>query len=1436
MKPVQNIGKKNKSLRENPKAKPFPVVAIGASLGGLRAVSALFKFLPPDTGMAFIYVQHLDPNHKNNLTSLISQVTKMQVEEIEDMEIMKPDHVYVIPYNKGIKVTNGHIKLIPRTKGGAAITIDVLFSSLAATHKANVIGIVLSGNAHDGTIGLKSIKKAGGITFVQDGSAQAGSMPESAIAAGVADFILSPEEIALEIERISKNGSLNSNGRQKRKENIAEDSDPDLKNILRVLHKEKNIDFSHYKVATIKRRIKHRMQQCNIETTKAFLKLLTTNNNEVKLLCKDLLINVTSFFRDAGTFRYLKTTFFPKLLKSKKIGETLRIWIPACSTGQEVYSIAMLLAELQDKKTKKIPIKIFATDLSEEAVRFARKGEYSQSEVETISKQNIKRYFTKTNSNFIIAKEIREMCLFAPQNLLSDPPFFNIDFISCRNILIYFDVSAQKKALATIHFALKEGGYLLLGKSETTGTSSQLFAQLNNEFKVYSRKNHIGLRKIPELIPRFPGTSHAEKNVKYTPRKVAAIDSEMLDSAIDSVLLSRYMPACAIINKDMNILQFRGSTSTFLMHPSGGKASLNILKMMRPEFAFELRAAISQAIKTNQSVNKKDIEINIDAVLHRMSLEVSPLKVEWSEPLLMVVFTLHESLDKFISTGKHAASREVAQKDSRIKKLVEALKNARLEIDSVTESQETAYEELQGANEEIISANEEFQTLNEELETSKEEIEATNDELTSANHQLKIHNELLTESYDLSEAIIATLHEPLLILNANMNVKSANVAFYQLFNVKKEETEGKSVFELGDKQWDNPQLRILLKDVISKNTSFQGFQVTHRFPGLGEKIMLLNAHRIIQKTQREQLILMVISDITETKALTIKLQKKENEMFAERLEEEQKALKKSERNEMRYSSLIQSLPVAIYTCDKNGYIQLYNDSAIKLWGREPIIGKDRWWGSWKIFSKDNSPLNLDSYFVEMVIKRKRTVKCEEIIIEREDGTRLNVLPHPQPIFDENGVLTGAINTIINITDLKKIEKELVEAKISAELAAAGAEQDKIEAETARNVAEVAVKAKQQFLSNMSHEIRTPMNAIIGFTKVLIKTNLTASQKEYLAAIKISGDALIVLINDILDLAKVDAGKMTFEKVPFKMAISISEILHVFELKIQEKNLKLVKEYDTNIPDVLVGDPVRLNQIIINLLGNALKFTSQGKITVSVRLLRENEKKATIKFSVADTGIGIPKNKIENIFENFQQASNGTTRLYGGTGLGLAIVKQLVEPQGGTITVKSKIDVGSTFSFILSFQKTKDVVPVEIPIPELDKKKTNIKVLVVEDMPLNQLLMKTLLHDFGFEEEIAENGKIAIEKIKNKTYDIVLMDLQMPEMNGFEATEYIRNTLKSEIPIIALTADVTTTDLTKCKAIGMNDYLAKPLDDKLLYNKILNLVKKNGSTEYVKVKK
>jgi CheY-like chemotaxis protein/nitrogen-specific signal transduction histidine kinase len=397
---------------------------------------------------------------------------------------------------------------------------------------------------------------------------------------------------------------------------------------------------------------------------------------------------------------------------------------------------------------------------------------------------------------------------------------------------------------------------------------------------------------------------------------------------------------------------------------------------------------------------------------------------------------------------------------------------------------------------------------------------------------------------------------------------------------------------------------------------------------------------------------------------------------------------------------------------------------------------------------------------------------------------------------------------------------LTEAKVFAELAA-------LIAEEAKSKAEDAVKAKQQFLSNMSHEIRTPMNAIIGFTKVLIKTELTEKQNEYFNAIKVSGDALIVLIDDILDLAKVDAGKMTFEKSRFKMATSLSAMLHLFQTKIQEKKLKLFKNYDTNIPEFLVGDPVRLHQIILNLVSNSLKFTAKGQITVSVDLIHEDDETVLIQFAVTDTGIGIAAEKIDTIFENFQQATNDTSRLYGGTGLGLAIVKQLVETQGGSIQVKSQIDEGSTFCFTLPFQKTNEKAESEITITKLDSEIKNISVLVVEDIALNQLLMKTLLDDFGFERDIADNGKIAVEMLQKKSYDIILMDLQMPVMNGFEATEYIRNTMDSKIPIIALTADVTTIDVAKCKTVGMNDYIPKPVDENILYSKIVELVKKSS---------
>ena len=532
-------------------------------------------------------------------------------------------------------------------------------------------------------------------------------------------------------------------------------------------------------------------------------------------------------------------------------------------------------------------------------------------------------------------------------------------------------------------------------------------------------------------------------------------------------------------------------------------------------------------------------------------------------------------------------------------------------------------------------------------------------------------------------------------------------------------------------------------------------------------------------------------------------------------------MKKSETHNIDYlynRSLIEASRDPLFTISPTGKITDINKASIDITEvtRENLIGTDFF-----------------QYFTEPDQARAiyRKIFQEGFVADYpltiSDGKLTEVLFNGSVYKDKHGKVLGVVVVARDITDHKKIEKELRKAKLKADLATKKAEKAKILAESATQIAENAVKSKQQFLSNMSHEIRTPMNAIIGFTKVLLKSDLKAVQKEYLNAIKISGEALTVLINDILDLAKVDAGKMIFEQTPFKLAASTSAMIHLFEKKIQEKNLDLVKKFDSRIPEVLIGDPVRLHQIILNLLSNAVKFTSEGGITVSASLMTDEKENVTIEFAVADTGIGISKSKIEHIFENFQQASSETARLYGGTGLGLAISKHLVESQGGSITVKSKLGKGSVFSFILPFKKTTAEVKEEPETMEMVAEVRKIKVLVVEDIQLNQLLMKTLLDDFGFEHDIAGNGKLAIDMLRKNKYNVILMDLHMPVMNGFEATEHIRDKMNSTIPIIALTADVTTSDLKKCKSVGMNDYLSKPLDEKLLYKKIVGLVEDSG---------
>jgi two-component system, chemotaxis family, CheB/CheR fusion protein len=551
--------KSNISPKQHSK-ESFPIVAIGASAGGLEAMTELLKSLPGDTGMAFIYVQHLSPDHKSMLPDILSKLTGMMVQEIDDMDKIKPNNVFVIPYNKAIKVTDGQIKLIPRSKGSMTITIDILFSSLAQAQKERVIGIILSGSASDGTSGMKEIKLHGGLTFAQDQTAKFPSMPQSAIATGAVDYILSPREIAMELSRLSKHPFLKIRTVKPGKEDLIDNNDPDLKTIIHLVHKSTGSDFSLYKMNTIKRRIVRRMLLNKMNSLRDYGKLLTSSSEEIEILYQDLLINVTSFFRETETYSYLKSKLLPKLLKQKSVGESLRIWVPACSTGEEAFSIAIMLLELQDSLGINTPIQIFATDLSEKSIEKARIGLYTKKDLELLSPIRIQRFFTKSEWGYRIAKTVRDICVFAPHNILADPPFSRLDFISCCNLFIYLDTTAQKKVVRTFQYALNNGGYLMVGKSEAIGLD--YFDAYNKKFKIYVKKKNVNTRNLPDLSKNNSRKyvrlqdNGIKANKQTSSKNLSTENSSILENVIDNVLLSEYMPASVVINYNWRFSSF----------------------------------------------------------------------------------------------------------------------------------------------------------------------------------------------------------------------------------------------------------------------------------------------------------------------------------------------------------------------------------------------------------------------------------------------------------------------------------------------------------------------------------------------------------------------------------------------------------------------------------------------------------------------------------------------------------------------------------------------------------------------------------------------------------------------------------------------------------------------------------------------------------------
>jgi two-component system CheB/CheR fusion protein len=931
----------------------FPIVGIGASAGGLEAFTQLLKHLPSETGMAFVVVQHLAPQHESMLAELLGRATPMQVSEVRDGMNVQPDHIYVIPPNTNMGVRNGTLQLVPRKGDGVKhMPINHFFISLAEHRKSRAVGVILSGTASDGTLGLKAIKAEGGITFAQDEkSARYDSMPHSAIVSGYVDFVLPPEQIARELARIGHHPYVAS-PKPPEAEEAEETGSPEERGLHRVLLLLRSFtgdDFTHYKKNTIRRRIKRRMVLHNIQSIAQYERLLLDNKAEKEALYNDILINVTGFFRTPETFVALKKKVFPKLVKKRSSGQPVRVWVPGCSTGEEAYSIAIAWTEFTGSRKNSVPLQVFGTDINESWIERARSAKYGESISADVTPERLRRFFVPTAGGYQVSKTIRDMCIFARQNLIKDPPFSRMDLISCRNLLIYLDTVLQRNVVPVLHYALKPGGFLMLGTSETLSHFPDLLTSVDKKTKIFCKTTTSAARPMLGLGPLVELARRAETG-KHGPAQLSPTFDT--DKEAERILLHRYTPPAVVINSALEIVRFHGRTGPYL-EPAPGEASLSLPRMAREGLPIEIRTAVHRARRTDRPVMKEGLRLRHNGQMREVTLEVVPLPSSKSaDPHFLVLFREQTPAERARVTGRAVKGEKARASDSVAAGLRRDLEETRGQLQSIIESQEASNEELRSANEEILSSNEELQSTNEELETAKEELQSTNEELTTLNEELQNRNNelnalnsdlnnffnnvpvpVLMLSSDLrirriSPAAEKLLHviptdvgrpitdlktgidfeelqpivteaieqvtaqskevqdqtgrwysvrvrpyrtienkidgavltivdlspaeapvyaqpasEPVVVLDPNLQVRDASSAFYEMFRVTHEDVVGRHFYSLGNGQWNIPALRVQLEKTLTDNFEMRDFEVSQKFPAIGEKTLKLSARR-----------------------------------------------------------------------------------------------------------------------------------------------------------------------------------------------------------------------------------------------------------------------------------------------------------------------------------------------------------------------------------------------------------------------------------------------------------------------------------------------------------------------------------------------------------------------------------------------------------------
>ncbi len=1372
----------------------FPTVGIGASAGGVETFTQLLNELPMDTGMAFVLIQHLDPTHESLLTTVLARATQMPVREISDGMKICPNEVFVIPPGVDIGILGGRFAIFAREKAlrKPNMAIDFFFRALAAECGNRAIGVVLSGNATDGTEGLRAIKSENGVSLAQDPkSAKYVGMPQNAVNAEVVDFCLPIPELAQELVRLAHHPYVS--GRVS--EVLSKPSDEqDLQKVFVLLRTSAGIDFSEYKAPTIKRRLARRMALLKIDHLPEYIKLLQATPQEIKTLAAEALIHVTTFFRDPEVFRKLQSSTYPAMIKGKDLGTPFRIWVTGCSSGEEVYSIAITLLEFLGERSSLYPIQLFGSDLSERMIEKARIGFYSESALRDVDPERLRRFFVKVEGGYRINSLVRDLCVFVRHDLARDPPFSKLDLITCRNVLIYFEQALQKRIISTFHYCLNQPGFLLLGRTESIMSHDHFFSVLDKTNKIFSRE------AVTSQL-RFATMQNTPTKNPPTPGLALAVGRPTVDLSkqIDTLLLSEFAPAGVVINEKLEILQYRGRTSVYL-EQAPGQPQQNLLKMVREGLFSALKTAIGQAKTKMVRVRKEALPFKFDGKIRHCHLIVTPVAGGSStkDPIFLVLFqdtsvVIHPKKGS-IPVSRSKAGKLNDQKEVKRTVLLERELRANQEyLHALNEEHQKTYDTLNSVNEEFISSNEELQSMNEELETAKEELQSTNEELTTVNDELQNRS---LETAHMNDDLINLLNGieiPILILDINRCVRRFTPKARSIMNLLPADV-GRHIDDI------KPNILVdnldqLVQEVIETVTTMEievqdGNKRWHR--------LQIRPYKTSDHKIAGAVISLINIDLLRRAVIDAEWVRDYSESIVEAVQT---------------PLLVLNEDLEVVSANQ-AYYESFRTSKGETEGKslyEIAIGRC-----------NAGPLR--NYLAEM-LAHKTSFKNLEIDGEVPGSDARVMTVSACPIHSHEGIGMYLLS-IEDITERKNRDKDRRMLLRQAQVA--------------KTEAEKANLAKDMFLAVLSHELRTPLTAMILQAQMLQRAPMDqAKAKKASSAIERAARAQAQLIEDLLDVSRIVTGKLNMELAPVKLDEVIQAAVDTVSAVAETKSILIETRLDASVGQVS-GDPVRLQQVFWNLLTNAIKFTAKsGKNRVLVTLETVAGK---ARIQVIDAGIGIEPHFLPQVFNRFSQAETTNTRTHGGLGLGLAIVRHLVEMHGGEVTVESAgKGKGATFTVTLPL--------IDVDNEDKDSGKAGrtrtargvtkgkvmklggIRILVVEDDSDVRESLTEMLSQAGAEVKAATCGADAMRILEEFVPDELVLDIAMPGENGYSLLKRIRKLRpKNEkmIPALALTALASDQDREDAYSAGFQMHLAKPVDIDRLTGAILELNEKPQS--------